>query len=911
MVVYSARQRLGRLLVDGLPFLYMLLLAGLLLGPLWREAGLPNTADGILHLHRSAAVARSWSSGLLWPRWFPAVYQGLGAPTFHYYSPLFYQVVAPLHLLGLALDLAAKLAITLFFVASGLATWAWLRRLLGPIAGLAGATLYLAQPLLFREYYFQGDYPQLLALLWLPVVLWAFTRLYLDDGWLYRLAAPLSLALLVLAHNITAMMGAGLLALYSLALLLWRRDGAGWLRLLLGAVLGLGLSAFFWLPALADADLVRVHNLQEGFFHFSQYFLSWRDLVAAPPVLDSRAANPPFPHMLGWAAWLALATGIVAVFTSLVRRSGWTAGRFWATAGLAFVALCLFLSQASSAFLWERVPLLALIEFPGRWLGPAALGVALVGGAATVAWGERRAWLLLLGLILVVALTSAVFFFPHQPFRTITAYTARNTQAYERHSNAWGLTSGNEFLPRWAGPPQPQAARLAGRKHLPEGADWLWETPDRARLQPGAGSALPSGPLVLPVHYFPAWQALAGGATLPLEPSEDGLVGVTLTQPAGELTLRWQGTFWQKVGQWLSLIALLGWAAWIGWRLKSGRPEQEPVAPAASPPWYAALAPLALLLLLILARDAIRVLDLGWFQRSSAPQEVSCVANPLHVDLGGEGQARVILLGWDLLSGPPKPGSQLRLRLYWQGQGRIEEELHSFASLYSPSLQQSWAGVQNYNPGNIPTSSWSKMLYYVDDLIVPLPVDLAPARYTLAVGLVDGAGERMAVPGTPDDLVFLDEVEVQPLKAGQFGSLAPEEGVQASFGPNLTLLGYDLLPEPGGPILRLYWQVQQTPAADLATFVHLLDEGDQIAAQFDAPPLAGLLPTSQWPAGALMIDRRKLPLPEDLASGQYRFLVGLYDPSSGQRLPVQPQGGADDHFVDDGLIIPLYVPSQP
>ncbi len=188
------------------PLTYMLLLAWLLIGPLWGQPGLPNSADGILHLHRSAAVARSWTAGVLWPRWFPDVYQGLGAPIFHYYGPLFYLLVAPLHLLGLPLDFSAKLVISFCFILSGLATWTWLRRLLGPSAGLAGAALYLAQPALFREYYFQGDYPQLLALLLLPVILWAFTRLYLDSGWSNRLLAPLSLALLAVAHNITAML---------------------------------------------------------------------------------------------------------------------------------------------------------------------------------------------------------------------------------------------------------------------------------------------------------------------------------------------------------------------------------------------------------------------------------------------------------------------------------------------------------------------------------------------------------------------------------------------------------------------------------------------------------------------------------------------------------------------------------
>ena len=906
MTAHPAPQRLRRFLAGSLPFLYMALLAWLLLGPLWREAGLPNTADGILHLHRSAAMARSWASGLPWPRWFPAVYQGLGAPTFHYYSPLFYQVMAPLQLAGLPLDLATKLVISLFFLAAGLATWGWLRRLLGPAAGLAGATLYLAQPLFFREYYFQGDYPQLVALLWLPVVLWAFTRLYLDDRWFDRLAAPFSLALLIVAHNITALMGAGALALYSLALLAWKRDARGWLRLAVSAGLGLGLSAFFWLPALADADLVRVHNLQKGFFHFGQYFLSWADLLAPPPLLDSRAANPPFPHMLGWPAWLALAAGVVALIASFVRRSGWTASRFWIVAGIAFVAFCLWLTRPQSTLLWEQVPLLALIEFPSRWLAPAALGVALVGGAAITAWGERPSWWLLLALVLVVALSSAVFLFPHQPFRPFDVFTARNTQTYERHSQAWGLTSGNEFLPRWADPPRAQAARLAEQKHLPEGAEWRWETPHRAHLKPAPGTALPAGTLILPVHYFPAWAGMTGAETLPTTPSREGLVSLSLTQAANEVTLRWQGTFWQRVGQWLSLAALLAWAVWIGWRPWRGGREKQ--APAPLPSWSATLGPLALLLFLILGREAVRALDLGWFQCASGPGEVRSVENPLHVELGGGEQPRVMLLGWDLLSGPHRPGSQLRLRLYWQGQERIEEPMHSFAFLYTPARQQSWAGVQNYNPGNIPTNRWNPLLYYVDDLTLPLPLDLPPTGYTLAVGMVDSHDERLTVPGSPDDLVFLDEVTVEPLRAGGLGAPRPQEATPASFGPNLNLWGYDLLPEPGGPVLRLYWNVRQTPLADLVTFVHLVDEEGQIVTQFDGPPLEGLLPTSQWPAGALLIDRRKISLPDDLASGSYRLLVGLYEPLSGQRLPVQPEAGASDHFAADALVIPLDVP---
>ncbi|MGQ9567965.1 MAG: 6-pyruvoyl-tetrahydropterin synthase-related protein [Anaerolineae bacterium] len=259
-------------------------------------------------------MARAWREGVLWPRWLPEAYQGLGMPVYHYYSPFFYLLLAPLYLLSLPLDTATKVVLTAFFVASGLAVYAWLQRLLSsPAAGMAGMALYLAGPHLFREYYFQGDYPQLVALLWLPVVFWAFTRLYLDGHGSNWLLAPLSLALLVTAHNITAMLGAALLALYWLTLPFWCRSWAGWLRGALAGFLGAGLSAFFWMPALGDTSLVRVENMRQGFFHYSQYFLSLADLFAPPPLLDSRALNPPFPHHLGWTAWLTVAGGVLAV----------------------------------------------------------------------------------------------------------------------------------------------------------------------------------------------------------------------------------------------------------------------------------------------------------------------------------------------------------------------------------------------------------------------------------------------------------------------------------------------------------------------------------------------------------------------------------------------------------------------
>jgi hypothetical protein len=247
----------------------------------------------------------------------------------------------------------------------------------------------------------------------------------------------------------------------------------------------------------------------------------------------------------------------------------------------------------------------------------------------------------------------------------------------------------------------------------------------------------------------------------------------------------------------------------------------------------------------------------------------------------------------------------LRLRLYWQGQGRIGENLHSFVHLHVPALQQGWAGVQNDNPGQIPTSRWRPTLYYVDDLTLDLPSDLPPGLFTLAAGMATGDGERLAVSGSPDDLLYLDEIGIEPLVAGPRQPLVPSERAPARFGDSLRLQGYDLFSDAGGPVLRLYWEVLQTPPADYATFLHVLDGEGNLLAQFDAPPLQGLVPTSQWPGSSLMIDRHKLWLAPDLPEPE-TLRVGLYDPDTGARLAISADAGAAEHFdADDALIVPF------
>ncbi|MCB0196054.1 MAG: hypothetical protein KDJ65_29150, partial [Anaerolineae bacterium] len=63
--------------------------------------------------------------------------------------------------------------------------------------------------------------------------------------------------------------------------------------------------------------------------------------------------------------------------------------------------------------------------------------------------------------------------------------------------------------------------------------------------------------------------------------------------------------------------------------------------------------------------------------------------------------------------------------------------------------------------------------------------------------------------------------------------------------------------------------------------------------QWDNPPQAGRYPTAAWREQDTVVDRYILKLNDGAPPGDYRLLVGMYNPASGERLPAtvedQPQ----------------------
>jgi hypothetical protein len=165
-----------------------------------------------------------------------------------------------------------------------------------------------------------------------------------------------------------------------------------------------------------------------------------------------------------------------------------------------------------------------------------------------------------------------------------------------------------------------------------------------------------------------------------------------------------------------------------------------------------------------------------------------------------------------------------------------------------------------------------------------LPALVEPGMYRLELNVeVAGLG-RVPVLSRTDEPIS-DKLFIGPFKVS-LARPSPEELQRACpanirFDDAIVLQSYALserVQRPGDVVdLTLYWQSAAKIDKDYTIFVHLLDASGNVRAQIDAPPRDGAYPTSIWDAGEIVRDNYILSLPRDLAPGDYRIEVGLYE----------------------------------
>jgi len=117
----------------------------------------------------------------------------------------------------------------------------------------------------------------------------------------------------------------------------------------------------------------------------------------------------------------------------------------------------------------------------------------------------------------------------------------------------------------------------------------------------------------------------------------------------------------------------------------------------------------------------------------------------------------------------------------------------------------------------------------------------------------------------------------------------PRHRVDAFFDEKVSLFGYDVTERvAAGDTLStvLYWRPLARFERYYNVFVHVEVEGERIYGQSDEAPACGAESTKEWEPGEVTVDGHTLRIDPSTPPGEYPILAGLYDPMTGERVPV-------------------------
>lgn len=544
--------------------------------------------DFDFHLVNWFEAAKQFSHGNLYPHWAYTPAFNAGEPRFVFYPPLSWMLGALLglllmHLPGVSEAAGWSAAPILFtwiaLTASGLTFHRLARPFVSANAAVLAATLYLANPYMLFTAYERTAYGELLAAAWIPLLFHAMLR---DRVTIPRVALPL--ALLWLTNAPAAVMGS-----YTLAVLAAMRVVAGYrrsasgsapelatgagiyslqlaLRAMGGTALGLGLAAFYVVPAAYERHFVQIAMATITGMRIDQNFL-FEHTGTSSDALD----HDKVLHTASLIAVVLLIATVAALAATLLRRKARPSATAFPTLPLAILTAGIaFLLTPLSLPLWNHAPQASFLQFPWRLLAILAPILALATAHALDRLPLKLAATACAAVLLTIGFTHPAYDVFRQPCDPEDTAPARLALF---HSNA-GTDPTDEYTPA-----------TADNDALTSSAPPYWLASSAtgappATTQPGPApmhlsvAATQAEELILNLRNYPAWLVTVNGvpAEHPAE-RQDGLVAIAIPAGSSTIDLRYVRTRDQTLGDAISGLALVLFV----WTLRD-RPELRSAA---------------------------------------------------------------------------------------------------------------------------------------------------------------------------------------------------------------------------------------------------------------------------------------------------------------------------------------------
>jgi hypothetical protein len=570
--------------------------------------------DFDFHILNWFEAARQFTYGNLHPHWAYTPAWNAGEPRFVFYPPLSWNIGA---ILGLIFpwQWTAILYTWLVLTAAGLALHRLARDFTSPTAAIIAAIIYTVNPYMLFTAYERTAYAELLAAAWIPLLLHAILR---EKITIPRIAIPI--ALLWLTNAPAAVMSCYTLALLTLIRLatnpstsiqstkirsapnpgapyldseMWASRASATapahtragndptrtrLKLALnvthGTALGLGLAAFYILPAAYERRYVQIAmaiipnmRIQDNFlFHHTgdiphDQVLHTASLIAvilltitvvALAIIYFRGSEKDASSRLDPEQALRVEGEVEVVqhFDSGDIKSN--IKFIFGPLTILTIAITLLLTPLTS-FIWNHSPQLTFLQFPWRLLAILAAVLALSIALALTPIKIKPLTTTILTLAIATALTYPAYKIFHQacdPEDTIPARLAlfHSTQGTDPTDEYTPTTTDNDSLahtdpPYWLSP-DPNAKAPTNSQPGP--------TPPHLTL-----NAPTPEDLILDLRDYPTWQIALNGTPIATRlHRDDGLIAIPISGGPSTIDITYTQTPDQTLGDIISVISL-------------------------------------------------------------------------------------------------------------------------------------------------------------------------------------------------------------------------------------------------------------------------------------------------------------------------------------------------------------------
>ncbi|MCC6801474.1 MAG: hypothetical protein IT319_01220 [Anaerolineae bacterium] len=680
------------------------------------QPGLPRTNASEHYVFRAADTTQAFAEGRLYPRWSPYAINGYGAPIPNYYPPGAAYVPA---LLDYFITNDPTLAVKLVYVASlclaGTAVYALVMRRAGAAAGVIAALLYVYSPYVsLVAPHLLGDLPGVMCLGLIPALFWSVERLLRLNRPFDMAYAALVTAALVLTDIPAAIIGWTLTA----ALIAWNSaDYPRWYLALGASVMGVGIAGCYWLPALAEADLVQWVERPREIPHL----LTLAELFTPLRQIDPGALVPVPQFTLGWAA---PAFTLVSIPVIVRRRAGFHGLFLILGAALTSLALAVFQSEV--------------------WLLGAISLCLAIAGSGVVLSKRARLFLPILGVIILIAAMPA-WIAPRWSDAPIDTSAIAQIDYETRGFGIPALPDGDPLPTTISPTTAPDRALIASYRSDavtkiqtdPNAQIGLLEHGthgDRIQLQTFA-------PTVLHVltAFFPGWTARLNTAFMNLTPSSAGLIDVNLPNAVrGELIVSLGTTVPRTIGwllTWLNFI-LLGIITLYRSRRGGEHHELLELLPRTEARLLGGL--------LGGAAAVLALFVLPFAPLATEPQPKTTLAGSATID--NRSDAGLEVLAYQLGATHYHPGDTIDLTLYWHTLRFLTDNYRVRVSLLDLTTGDYRLPNAPRTPGDYPTARWLPRLFVTDPYRIALPVDFPTGTYSPALEVCVAAGEECGAP---------------------------------------------------------------------------------------------------------------------------------------------------------------------